>query len=493
MNARRGLVTVVAGSIALAWGAAAVGLIQINADLRLSRIYGEAKQVIVGQVGQVDAQRRVLSVKAIETLKGAAAGELVRIQIAEPPELIRDVAAGQPVVILTAQVNDRTVAIIHLADQWLMAEGLPDAKTPAWRVYQKHTLGPSFPGRTVAAAAIMRELKAGKYTLLDNIHPASFATWRDLGALHVKPTAAASADVNGDGKADLLVVSGEGVQLHLGAGSSQPFTDATAAWGLDKVAGRRAAFADVNGDGKPDLLLDRLWINDGARFTAAPALNLADTADLLAVHLADVSGDGLADALALTVDGRLYVFTQPAEGAATKTWPPRPPRALWTGGGDPPLAAHFGAWGDDAALYVMVVRAADVMRYALSDGAAAPADFLRLTGEPAQTRGKPGPLPIRDFAASAVIDLHGGDARPDLFIAVRSPVPRDFALINRGFGAYFVDPDARLLRPAEGRPRRVRAAAMTAANMDGRGAQSLLVIDDTGAVMQVDSPPAPPK
>jgi hypothetical protein len=120
----------------------------------------------------------------------------------------------------------------------------------------------------------------------------------------------AVADLNGDGKPDLVVASQSGsvgVLLGIGDGTFQPVVTYSAG-GAVSVS---VAVADVNGDGKPDLLVANqcdtgvgncknpsvgvlLGTGDGT-FQAATTYAALDGLDSLAV--ADVNGDGKPDLL----------------------------------------------------------------------------------------------------------------------------------------------------------------------------------------------------
>jgi len=127
--------------------------------------------------------------------------------------------------------------------------------------------------------------------------------------------ALATADVNGDGVADVFVTgtAGQAGELFLGQADgtfkSAPDQPWAAALEADDVG---AAFADLNGDGRPDLFVsaggvqsdrgnpllnDRVYLNDGhGRFTLAPEGMLpADGESTGVVATADFDGDGRTD------------------------------------------------------------------------------------------------------------------------------------------------------------------------------------------------------
>lgn len=160
MRFRRFAIVCTAALLVLRVAPTAPALIAVN--MPLPKIYESVKAVAVASVVSVNAENRVIELKTTELLKGPPVGETFRVQIAAPAELIAKVAAGQPLVIMTGEDLGKPVALIHAADTWLLAEGLPAAATPAWRVLQVHDGKRSFAGTTAELVKALAVLKAGK-------------------------------------------------------------------------------------------------------------------------------------------------------------------------------------------------------------------------------------------------------------------------------------------------------------------------------------------
>ena len=127
------------------------------------------------------------------------------------------------------------------------------------------------------------------------------------GPVGSAPESIAVADVNGDGKPDLLTANSStsnsaGVLLGNGNGTFQPVVSYSTGTGSFPIS---IAVADVNGDGKPDLLTANnntstagvLLGNGNGTFQAVVPYSTGTGSDPYSIAVADVNGDGKPDLL----------------------------------------------------------------------------------------------------------------------------------------------------------------------------------------------------
>src|SRR5262249_4672999 len=133
------------------------------------------------------------------------------------------------------------------------------------------------------------------------------------------PDAVRSADLNGDGHADLLILDSwaSSLQVALGRG------DGTFVSG-GSFAGHQSAeslsLGDVNGDGKVDALIshasadgiDLLFGNGDGTFQ--PAVTYSTASGTNDATLADLDGDGKLDMVAACITSRVTVFLGRGDG-----------------------------------------------------------------------------------------------------------------------------------------------------------------------------------
>lgn len=446
----------------------------------------KSKTILVARIEQIDAATGVITVKMAEAVRGQAAADSFRLRLTKSVDLLKSLAVGQPLVLMNQNLPAK--AVIHVGDAWVLANLNPAAQSPVWIEEGPHLAWrESFPGRTVALVRLLAEFKPGATkTLLSKAENKLFPGGaREVAKLAVeRATSIAAADVNGDKRPDLLVAAPKGAKLFLAMATG--YEDATDRLGLANAVGDRAAVGDVNADGKIDLFLGgNVWIGDGRKFAATP-VDLPKAAKVIAVALADVTGDAKPDALVLLATGEVRTFENP--GAAGQWGKQLPSRQLaWEGAA--PVAAAFGDFGDTGKPHVLAVGESGITRYALDADGGPPAGYERLTGQKLDAHHKGWAGGLKN-AAATVLDVNG-DKRPDYFVVADGA---SALLVNRGFGAFLVVPDAGAALTAAKELKFSPATPWCAADVAGDGFEDLLVLGEDGRLFLMENaPPAPQK
>jgi len=434
--------------------------------------------VLVGKIDAIDNATQALTVTLSPALKGKAPGPKVRVQIANPAGFLKSVQANQPIVIFILNPNE---AVVHVADTFLLAQGVPASNGLVWRSIKIwDDPKTSFPGRTSALVQYVTDLNAGKDSMINEWKEKPFAGgMKERAKLPVKKaTWILAEDVNGDKKPDLLIGSPAGTQLLLAKDSG--YVDATAASGAFGTTGAYHAAGDVNGDGKADLLLDGvIWTNAGGKFEASKTpLELPKGAPLAAA-LMDVNGDQKLDALFVSASGELRVY----ENGGGDKWTARPAQNLWTGG-DAPLCAAFGDFGDTGKPHLLVITKSGAIRYALDAEGGAPADFSRLTGTDLAKLEKYKDGFKNPQAVAVKMKKEGDDAKVDLFMFTDAG---PLLLLNRGMGAFYVDENIPMLATPALKP--TLATPWTRADLHGNNVDDILLVGEDGTLFEIDNTP----
>lgn len=218
-------------------------------------------------------------------------------------------------------------------------------------------------------------------------------------------SALAVADVNGDGKPDVIISDGSGtasgvrVLLNRGDGTLAP----DVAYANDSAAGAgpvSVTVADVNGDGLPDIITANgsngtvsVLINDGDGTFAAPITYPAGS-DPVAVAVADLNGDGHPDLMVADLAGdSVQILLNAGDG----TFAAPLPQAV----GSQPVALTVADVDGDGHLDILAVDQGDDSVAVLlghGDGSFSTAAFYA-------TGGNPGWITAQDLNGDGRLDI----------------------------------------------------------------------------------------
>jgi FG-GAP-like repeat len=284
--------------------------------------------------------------------------------------------------------------------------------------------------------------ESGTVSVLLNRGDGSFGIPRDFSTGSGRSSGAlptlAIADLNGDGKPDLVVGHGNVVSVLLGNGdgSFQPKQD-YGAGGLEVTS---VAVADLNGDGKPDLVAAAplrifVFLGNGDGTFRAPH-DFSGEGDSLAI--ADLNGDGRPDLVVWAGAGGccvlpVSVFLNRGDGSFGL------PRTYVLGGGiippsGGPISAQIADLNGDGKPDLVTVDDAPTdhgvgfsVLLNRGDGTFGSRSDYRAAG---------------DFYSIAISDVNG-DGRPDLAIAAVSNLYSVSLFLNKGQGRFQVRRDYR--------------------------------------------------
>ncbi|MGI5238847.1 FG-GAP repeat domain-containing protein [Dactylosporangium sp. CA-139066] len=204
--------------------------------------------------------------------------------------------------------------------------------TSDYRAYRYNKIfgGPgSYSGDDRADLLFVDTAGAGDISEYPNLSPGNWGTTTKVGSgwAGVDPNSVYFADMNGDGRTDLLQLTGDSIRYFPNLSPGNWGTTTTIGSGWTGVDPKTLYFADMNGDGKADLL--QLTGDNIRYFPNLSPGNWGTTTtigsgwtgvDPKTLYFADMNGDGKADLLQLTGDNiRYFPNLSPGNWGTTTT------------------------------------------------------------------------------------------------------------------------------------------------------------------------------
>ncbi len=305
-------------TVALAASLALPAHALVNPQLQPIDLYERFNAVVALRVTAIDDEARTVTLAVTRICKGRFAPREVVIALAEDDEKVRTafeelIWEGQTLVAFVGKprrTHEGELLFYAGSGRWQVGalERLDDMS--AWRWTEDLGNGDmfgTFNGAAERLVEMMSDMARGRY-----YHPAvplcQFRPDLEIDTLPRPVRGVALYDVDGDGDLDVYACSEGGDRAYLQT-SPLKFTDSTAELGLAGLASASVSFADVNGDGRADLLAGgaiRLGENKG--FARSALLPAAAGENLKCAAFVELNGDGWPDVVISKAGGGLTAW-----------------------------------------------------------------------------------------------------------------------------------------------------------------------------------------
>lgn len=308
-------------------------------------------------------------------------------------------------------------------------------------------------------------------SLRDNLTPRSielgFAAARRLLAT-VRPERLVSADLDADGRADLVHAGGSAeLEIHAGRDGGRFASVATPTVGAGT---RELAITDFDDDGRPDIVAlaedagELVLLRGDGAMTFTPAVRLDTGLNAVSFAAGFLDRDGFVDFAVVTADGRVRLYRRDS----AESWTEQPSLTpMGSGARAVALGDLDGDLRGDLAVACVGSSTVSIFR-GRPDGGRFEETFVKLDGEP---------------VALALADLDG-DERPELITAERSADAVVVRSQDPASPGAFLSGD---VLTGTGAP-----TSLLVQDLDGDGRPDLLVTADDGrATVFINDPGAP--
>ncbi len=311
------LLTVVC--IAVACASAALGF--VNPQLQPLHLVERHRTVVGLTVTEVDFDNGVVKLKAARVCFGRFAPQQVTIEVREvdfdEDSLLDEIEAGDTVVAFVGKLRARHEqdVLLYAGSQWHEVK-IVDPQQPGeweWLAALGDEMVGTFNGAAEQLLRMMADAAAGRYHF-PALPLVKFREPLEIGRFEGPLRGVALYDLDGDGRLDIYACCEQGNRAYLQAGPLK-FVDRTGALGLEGIKGRSCSLADVNADGRVDLLADGvIYLGSPAGFSRGDLLPPGADQDVKCAAFVELSGDGHPDVLVSRVGRGLACYCNP--GAA---------------------------------------------------------------------------------------------------------------------------------------------------------------------------------
>ena len=321
-------------ALALVFAAAGAAWALVNPTFQPSHVVRMYRNVLGGEIAKVDWDGGRVTWRVTRVFQGDFAPKEITIEVPAPdPAEAADTApfleeAREGAAILAYVGKPRAGhegdALVYTGHSWHACQMSDTAKPAEWKWTEDMSkdgegeMWGTFNGSADQLVALMDDMVAGRdwfppYPLVkfkDDLNVATFE-----GAVR----GVALYDLNGDGRLDLYACNEKGNRAFL-QGDGLSFADATQALGLAGVASASCSFADVDLDGRADLLVDGvIWRGLETGFAKSDLLPASAAERVKVSAFVEINGDGYPDVVVSRVEGGLSAYLNPGEGAAAGT------------------------------------------------------------------------------------------------------------------------------------------------------------------------------
>jgi hypothetical protein len=312
---------VILGGVVLA---AAAGEARALIDPKLQpflHLWPRYNAVIGAAVARRDEDNGTMTLSATHVFKGAFKPEQVHVTTVEAtrdaPIFILD---NQPVVAFVGEdIPGHEKQILFYTGNGVWDYALlkaPDGSRWEWtRREESQALGTPFGcfnGDAGQFLEMMMDVKAGR----GFFPPRPFIRFREgmeIGRFAKAVRGVALYDIDGDGRCDVYACCEAGNRAYLQTGPLE-FADRTEALGLSGVASASCSFADVNADGRADLLAGGvIYLGGPGGFTRSVLLPPEAAENVKSSAFVELNGDGYPDVVVSKVAGGLRAYLNGGE------------------------------------------------------------------------------------------------------------------------------------------------------------------------------------